>query len=698
MSSDSQPSLRAYWKSKIKNVIKPNITSSIRGQLIPNDTYHSLREKYQNFTDVVKDRTGLEKIINKTKTLIPGVRSSDDNQTFSKGFYDSLFSPDTAEDVYFEVIIICLWVIAILCIIPTIITMFISVEKYGTKTGGVRTIFFHIFLCELFYLIYILLSMINVAQNFQMTSLFCNFANYGMYITIPVMHFALFFLTLERLSKRFSATTACTRIFSKTYVIQVILFFIWIIFIAILTTIMLIKGQVWKTIENNVKNIAPPMARDFLDKFVSTSYRCSIDGRLSSVFKVLFIVLFIILIVLIIKSMAISIFYSFLTLNFCKPGNKVKKSNDRYMTLLCLIFLFLNVLLSFPFYFASMATTVTQLITRNDTYSTSLKICFALRISSIILQCFTFFTFENNSWTLLRRLLYHGTCKKCPILIDNGIPIKKPTNTNKSRDIYDSSSSLDSYVPRRTYDKDASKSDENSSKDSDSENEDDDEVFIEESKTEPVKTKKSATTTVDVTKTKIDSDDETKHQQKLKLLTRKSNEKRDQTEEEKISIKNLTSEYNKTNGISQKTPNNELISQQISSTTTKPKTSKPNTNYSMIETSSSDDDDDDNDRISHVSLCSDYEMKPFKNISKTKPITHISSNEQKRNTDILTNNHHSANQQHRKKSHLQSSTSTNHHHVKTQRRRKRSSMNKNSHIEKPKRNRRSNILEKSDDV
>ena len=179
MSSDSRPSFRTYFKDKIKTGIKPNITSSIRQSFISNDTYHNVREKYHNFTDTAKDRTGINKIMNKTKELLPGVFRSNNNETSRKGFYDSLFSPQTEDDVYIKVAIICLWIIAILCIIPTIITLFIPSRNKQTKKTGVKMIFFHIFLCEFFYLIYILLSMINVALNFQLNAVLCDIANYG---------------------------------------------------------------------------------------------------------------------------------------------------------------------------------------------------------------------------------------------------------------------------------------------------------------------------------------------------------------------------------------------------------------------------------------------------------------------------------------------------------------------------------------
>ncbi len=179
MSSDAQPSFRTYLKGKIKTGIKPNITASIRERLISNETYQNVREKYHNFTDTAKDKTGIRTLMNKTRELLPGVFRSNDSETSRKGFYDSLFSPQTEDDVYIKVTVICLWVIAILCIIPTIITLFIPARNKQMKTAGVKMIFFHIFLCEFFYLIYILLSMINVAQDFQLNAVLCDIANYG---------------------------------------------------------------------------------------------------------------------------------------------------------------------------------------------------------------------------------------------------------------------------------------------------------------------------------------------------------------------------------------------------------------------------------------------------------------------------------------------------------------------------------------
>jgi hypothetical protein len=182
MSSDSRPSFRTYSKNKIKKVLNSNFTSSIRERIISNETYNDLREKSRNLTDTAKDRIDYEKIKNKTKEFIPDRFSFNDNSTYPKGFYDSLFSPQTENDIYLKVAIIALWVIAMLCVIATIITMFVPATKNRNKPINTRMIFFHIFLCEFFYLIYILLSMINVGLDFQLNSFWCNIAKYGLYI------------------------------------------------------------------------------------------------------------------------------------------------------------------------------------------------------------------------------------------------------------------------------------------------------------------------------------------------------------------------------------------------------------------------------------------------------------------------------------------------------------------------------------
>lgn len=177
MSSDSsRPSFRAYSKNKFKQVFKSNLTQSI----ISSEKLDKIRTKSENFTDKVKDVIHYDEIKNKTKSMIPErFQTKNENVTSVKGFFDSLFSPETEIDVYFKVAIICLWVIAMLFVLVTIITIFITYRRSQTKINVIKMIFFHIFLAEFFYLIYILLSMINVAMNFQLNHIWCNIAEYG---------------------------------------------------------------------------------------------------------------------------------------------------------------------------------------------------------------------------------------------------------------------------------------------------------------------------------------------------------------------------------------------------------------------------------------------------------------------------------------------------------------------------------------
>jgi hypothetical protein len=197
MSSDpdrSRPSFRfrdkfSHLKEKIKDkAIKHNITLFVHKNLTSdndNQTSHrGFRERIHGLKDTVKNKTHYESIKDKIKTKIDDKFDLHDNKTYPKGFYDSLFSPDTENDVYLQTALICLWVIAVLCIIPTIIVIFLPARKKKSTTSSTNMIFFHVFLCELFYLMYILLAMINVAKDFRLGPLLCDFANYGLYIFI----------------------------------------------------------------------------------------------------------------------------------------------------------------------------------------------------------------------------------------------------------------------------------------------------------------------------------------------------------------------------------------------------------------------------------------------------------------------------------------------------------------------------------
>ncbi|UJR27166.1 hypothetical protein I4U23_008464 [Adineta vaga] len=690
MSSESRPSIRGYFKSKIKQNLKTNVTSSIRERLISNDTYHHMRDKYHNYTDIAKNRTGFDKLMNKTKTLLPNVFSSKENETYPKGFYDSLFSPRTAEDVYFEVAVLCLWTIAILSILPTIITIFIRAKKKSSETMGVKMIFFHIFLCELLYLIYILLSMINVAQNFQLNSVICDFANYGMYITIPVMHFALLFLSLERMSKL--CKTTITNLFTKAYVIQAILITIWLIFIAAITAILILKKKFsLKSITNKVGDIAPSIFNDLSKKLTTSPYRCSIDGRLSSVFKILFIILFTILIILILKSMVISVFYKFFTPTCC-VNKRAKIKSTNHMTLLYVLFLLLNVFFSFPFYFVSIAHGIfTRFTTNKETFTMKVKICFLLRLSSIILQCFAFAIIESNSWFLIRRLLYRCTCKKFLVLSSDlghiETPISPITKPN-----------ADTHIDETETGTDESESESESESEGLSVNEmeedDNDEVFIKDSSSKLLKKKQSGKpTSVSIREVNSNVNDSPPTHK-----SRKSTNKNDvianvlQKKDKKpdIIMENTTPEHRNTNGISnRKSTSNRISSSATNHATAKSRSDRSSTKHRSVQLASSSSSDtklDNNNKTKN-------DIKP----STTTTTTRSSSNNRKRIPHVISNEHHS---HHRTKhSHVSRPTHTrSKRHSTTTETRRKSPRNTDHHSIKPKKDRLQRIQDHSDEV
>ena len=151
--------------------------------LTSNETHsrHGFRQHMHHVKDVLKNKTHYDSVKAQIKDKFDDKFGSHENKTYPKGFYDSLFSPETENDVYLQTALICLWSIALLCIIPTLIVVFLPKKD---KKSSTNMIFFHVFLCELFYLAYVLLAMINVAQDFRLVSLLCDFANYGAYRSI----------------------------------------------------------------------------------------------------------------------------------------------------------------------------------------------------------------------------------------------------------------------------------------------------------------------------------------------------------------------------------------------------------------------------------------------------------------------------------------------------------------------------------
>jgi hypothetical protein len=505
-----------------------------------------------------------------------------------------------------------------------------------------------------------------------------------MYITVPVMHLALLFLAFERITKYCRAAGAWTKIFRTAWITQLIFAFIWLILIAVILTIMFIKNEFsTMSVIKKAKSFIPASVIGGIDSFIPP-YRCTIDGRLSPIFKVLFIILFVVLLALIIKSMAISIFYKFSSSNCC--GRNERKDNaeqaNRHITLLFIIFLLLNLFLSFPFYIVSMGDSIIRhFVSIKDTFTMRLKICFILRLSSIILQCLIFYTFESKSWHFLRISIYKMTCKKFSILNDDDVQEKKPaadkplrkikrtrtatrekpvtrTPSRKTNPVINQTSpedtatdddrkatinkqsrkanGLNNHIKLQTIPKIVNKDiGENRDSESVSTVDSDDDVFPQESR----KTVKGVS----------DQDariDEASSKPKPKLSIPKKDstdnprQKKDETEEQKVLLRRPISKNSNTNGLSKEIPNGKPISQRISSTTTNPKTSKSNTEQNhtkhLSNQSSSgsdlsvDNSDDDIKPIDHSSHHRRHRTNPS---HVSEPITITSNKQVQRNTD-----------------------------------------------------------------
>jgi hypothetical protein len=139
--------LKDRVKDKVKDkAIKHNITLFVHQNLTSNDSYdeyshstrHGFRGQMHRFKDVLKNKTHYDEFKDKIKHKIDDKFDLHDNKTYPKGFYDSLFSPETENDVYLQTALICLWVIALLCIIPTIIVIFLPDKKKKTTTTSTK--------------------------------------------------------------------------------------------------------------------------------------------------------------------------------------------------------------------------------------------------------------------------------------------------------------------------------------------------------------------------------------------------------------------------------------------------------------------------------------------------------------------------------------------------------------------------------
>ena len=98
---------------------------------------------------------------------------TDETKAGPLGFFDSVFTTESTDGTSVRVEAITLWVLTFVLVLLAIGWLFKL-----TKTNF-RLILTHILWYELFYLLYILLSMINVALDFRLNLYLCDLANYG---------------------------------------------------------------------------------------------------------------------------------------------------------------------------------------------------------------------------------------------------------------------------------------------------------------------------------------------------------------------------------------------------------------------------------------------------------------------------------------------------------------------------------------
>lgn len=523
-----------------------------------------------------------------------------------------------------------------------------------------------------------------------------------MYATVPITCLTLLILAIERLTVYLNCRTSWTKIFTSLCASQSILLVFWAICTGTLTIFVYLKIRVTENIQQLSGKILPKRFNFAFDRMLSSN-QCSIDGQLLPPFKVLFIVLFIILIVLIIKSIVVSTMYTFIKPSCCKPKKGKKKTINHNMTLIYIIILLLNLILSFPFYFISTIDSVSQLFGGDKPYPTKLKISFILRLSSIIFQCLVFYILESNSWNLLSKILDRATCQKFPILKQDPILTNKLISTQQSHTSYKSK--------KRTKTDDIeviSDVDENNNhtglSDDEQSSDTDDEVFLDERKKESLQVKKKKIPEKILTD-EDDSDSDIESKAKLQPkspnrkqeITSKSLQKKDEIEDEEVkeSSKRITSKHNKTYGVTKPTSTVKSPSHRIATTdrkTAKPSTAQDRTNYNPVLSSSS------SDEIPAVDLTSDDENKP----PVAKPTNQSSSNKRKHTSTVSPNEHRSPSHRHQsartKVSRPIRTISSTHNHTEIRNHRRRSPRQNSNHREKPKQSHSSKILENSVEV
>ena len=396
-----------------------------------------------------------------------------------------------------------------------------------------------------------------------------------MYATVPVMYLVLVILFFERIVTYCKSQSSILGKLKSALFIQVVIVLIWIVAIVLISVFIYLKNRAKNSVGSLTGKYLPKKWKLPLSEMLGVG-QCSIDGQLLPMFKILFLVLLILIIVLFIKSTVLSFIYSFGTLSCFGRKEKGKTSANDHMTLTFIIILFLNLAFSFPFYFVSTANSIVDTFRGEQSFTTKLKICFILRLISIILQCFVFYTLDSGCWSLLQKII------DC-VIKQKPRPKRNINHNDRGRLPVPASDSDDSAEPSKTTGSTKKpavpKSDSSSSSSSEetSSDDSDDEVFTSDPEHVSGKAEKCA-------KTKSTSTDSSDSDDKGAKLPAKENNssnkivlKREQSIKDRPVTKETKPKSPQTNGLSKTTPPGKPTSPLKSPTKTDQKTSKSTT-------------------------------------------------------------------------------------------------------------------------
>lgn len=241
----------------------------------------------------------------------------------------------------------------------------------------------------------------------------------GMYVTIPIMHVALFLLSIERAVSYSGSDTILTKLVAGACVTQMILCFVWALSITAIIAWISLKDHFTRVLfENQFTSVLQPAVDEIVNQLGRRSYRCSIDGRLPAGFKIVLLIVYILLTIAIVKPLIISIGVQRLTPSCCQRAQAKATEHGSRATLSFIAILLLNIFLSLPFYVTSIFTSVfSQFDASKATFSKTLRICFLLRLLSILFQCSVFYLLDEEPCPVFTK------CINCAIG-----PDRRPSN------------------------------------------------------------------------------------------------------------------------------------------------------------------------------------------------------------------------------------------------------------------------------